>query len=130
MNQQTSFNPYPQEMLPKGFKYPKSYLELSKDTSTINWDSELMLSRIFPWWFEDYGTEGAELSYQLRNKKINNSNLLPFAQNGDWKAYFNANDISGNPQVIVIDLTDPKYVCYCDDFDKWLEMAEQNSWSC
>lgn len=39
MNKQISFNPYPQEMLPEGFKYPKSYLELSKDTSTINWDS-------------------------------------------------------------------------------------------
>ncbi|UXZ04725.1 hypothetical protein [Moraxella nasicaprae] len=39
MNKQTSFNPYSQEMLPEGFKYPKSYLELSKDTSSINWDS-------------------------------------------------------------------------------------------
>ncbi|MDO4895315.1 SMI1/KNR4 family protein [Moraxella sp.] len=124
-SKQTSFNPYSQEMLPEGFNYPKSYLELSKDTSTINWDSEFM----FPWWFEDYGTEGAELSYMLRNKKIANSNLIPFAQNGDWKAYFNANDISGNPQVIVVDLGNTKNIEYFNNFNEWLEIAEQNGWT-
>ncbi|STZ74834.1 Uncharacterised protein [Moraxella lacunata] len=125
MNKQTSFNPYPQEMLPEGFKYPKSYLNLSKDTSTINWDSEFM----FPWWFEDYNPNKRNIAYELRNNKIPNSNLIPFARNGDWAAYFNANDISGSPQVIVIDLGNPKYVSYCDNFDKWLEMAEQNGWT-
>ncbi|MFB6349235.1 hypothetical protein ACFBZI_07360 [Moraxella sp. ZJ142] len=127
MNKQISFSPYPQQMLLEGFSYPQSYLKLSQDTSTINWSSQYL----FPWWFEDHGTEGAELAYRFRksDSDIVGLNLIPFAQNGDWEAYFNADDTSGNPQVIVIDLSDTKYVSYCDDFDSWLKMAEQNGWT-
>ncbi|UTO04527.1 SMI1/KNR4 family protein [Moraxella sp. FZLJ2107] len=124
MKKQISFNPYSQEMLPGGFKYPKSYLNLSKDTSTINWDSEFM----FPWWFEDCQEELTEVM-NIHQELAKLNNLIPFARNGDWAACFNANDISGSPQVIVVDLGNPKYVSYCDNFDKWLEMAEQNGWT-
>ena len=40
MVKQNSFNPYPNEMLPIGFNYPKNYLKLAKSTYTINYDKE------------------------------------------------------------------------------------------
>lgn len=123
MNKQTAFNPYPQEMLPNGFQYPASYLELSKDTSVIKWDSEYM----FPWWFDDCQEDLAEIMNIYQELTALN-NLIPFARNGDWAACFNANDTSGNPQVIVVDLGSPKYISYCKDFDEWLKTAEENGW--
>ena len=124
MVKQNSFNPYPNEMLPIGFNYPKNYLKLAKSTYTINYDKEY----IFPWWFEDYGPEGALLSYELRNSQILGSNLIPFAQNGCWKAYFDANDISNNPKVIVIDLDNTENYEIFNNFDEWLKEAENDGW--
>ncbi|KLT03328.1 hypothetical protein M790_11830, partial [Neisseria gonorrhoeae MU_NG25] len=36
-------------MLPKGFKYPQSYLKLAQSTHAINYDEQYS----FPWWFEN-----------------------------------------------------------------------------
>lgn len=124
MNKQTSFNPYPKEILPEGFSYPESYLDLSKDTSSINWNSEFM----FPWWFENYEEELTEVM-SIYQELTGLNNLIPFARNGEWAACFNTNDTSGNPQVIVIDLGNTKNIEYFNNFNEWLEIAEQNGWA-
>lgn len=49
MIKQNSFVPYPEAMLPKGFKYPQSYLKLAQSTHAINYDEQYS----FPWWFEN-----------------------------------------------------------------------------
>lgn len=121
---QKTFNPYPKNMLPINFQYPENYIALSKSTDSINYHEKYH----FQWWFEDYGTDGAELSFQLRNKKIPNMNLIPFAQNGDWKAYFDGDDISATPKVIVIDLTDLSSYMVCKNFEEWLFLAIQDMW--
>ena len=124
MIEQKSFKPYPQEMLPKGFKYPESYLKLSQSTESIIPDEELG----FPWGFDNYGTEGAALSYEYRNHDFPELNLVPFAHCCEWIAYFDGNDHSGNPRVFVVDLTDLSAHCWCKDFDEWLTDAINIAW--
>ena len=127
MIEQKSFKPYPQEMLPKGFKYPESYLKLSQSTESIIPDEELG----FPWGFENYGTDGSEYAYQHRNRNgLPNeaNNLIPFAHCCEWYAYFDGNDHSGNPRVFVVDLTDLHAHCWCKDFDEWLKDAINIAW--
>lgn len=125
MIEQKSFIPFPDELLPKGFKYPEHYRALSCSTETIIPDKQYG----FPWCFDDYGTTGAELSYEYRNQgKPDGFNLIPFANNGDWFAYFDGNDCSGNPKVFVFDETDlPFHIC-CKDFDEWLKDAINIAW--
>lgn len=125
MVRQDKFTPYPKEMLPSGFKYPKSYLDLSQSTNTINYDEKYF----FPWWFEDYGTEGAEIAYRYRkfNSSISN-NAIPFANYGEWEAYFDGDDISGNPKVIVVNLENTENYEVFTDFDTWLKEAENDGW--
>lgn len=124
MIKQSAFHPYPSEMLPTGFMYPEHYLKLAQSTHSIQYDEEYM----FPWWFVDYGTEGAMLSYELRHSQIPNRNLIPFAQNGAWKAYFDGDSSVGNPKVIVIDLDNLPFHMVINHFDDWLLLAEQDYW--
>ena len=124
MIKQSAFHPYPSEMLPKGFVYPENYLKLAQSTHSIQYDEEYM----FPWWFVDYGTKGAILSYELCHTQIPNRNLIPFAQNGAWKAYFDGDSSVGNPKVIVIDLDNLPFHMVINHFDDWLLLAEQEYW--
>lgn len=125
MIEQKSFKPYPQEILPKGFKYPESYLKLSQSTESIIPDEELG----FPWWFDDYGTEGAESSYTYRNSYLSDDfNLIPFANCFEWAAYFDGNDCSGDPKVIIIDRNELPFHDFCENFDEWLKEAINIAW--
>ena len=122
MIKQKSFKPYSSEILPVGFVYPDAYIQLTKNTETVKSDE------YFQWWFLDSITEGAKLSYSLRNNKIKDFNLVPFAQNSEWMAYFDGDDCSGDPRVIVVDLTDlPSFMIF-ENFNEWLTKAEQDYW--
>lgn len=122
MIKQKSFKPYPVEILPKKFIYPTLYLKLADNTATVQSDE------YFQWWFEDAFNEGSKLSYRLRNDNIEGLNLVPFAQNGDWLANFDGDDHSGDPKVIVIDLSDLPFHMICENFADWLTKAEQDYW--
>lgn len=122
MIKQKSFKPYPIEMLPDGFTYPDLYLQLANCTNTVQSDE------YFQWWFEDSDSEGAKLAYLLRKNKIKDFNLIPFANNSEWKAYFDGDDNSGNPKIIVIDLTYLPSLTICESFNEWLDKAEQDYW--
>lgn len=125
MIEQKSFTPYPEHMLPKGFKYPESYLKLSKSTDTIIPDKELG----FPWGFDSYGTQGAELSYKYRNSYLSDAfNLIPFAHCYEWGAYFDGSDCSGDPRVIVIDRNELPFHDFRNNFDDWLADAINIAW--
>ena len=45
---QDKFEPYSALVLPNNFKYPRHYIEISKNTQQINYSAEYT----FPWWFE------------------------------------------------------------------------------
>lgn len=122
MIKQKNFKPYPIEILPDGFIYPARYLQLANCTKTVYSDE------YFQWWFQDAETEGGKLSYELRNDKIKGFNLIPLAKNGDWMAYFDGNDHSGDPKVIVVDLGDLPFYMTCENFTDWLAKAEQDYW--
>lgn len=110
---QVKFDIYPSVMLPKGFKYPQSYINLSKDLSVIN---EL---EYFPWWFENYRDSIVQHSTILE-EATGAPNLISFARNGDLAACFDLTDHSGNPKVLVYDLgaNDPPYEI--NSFEEWL----------
>jgi len=118
MIKQKGFKPYPAGMLPNGFIYPANYLQLANCTKTIQSDE------YFQWWFLDSTAEGAKLSYSLRNNKIKDFNLVPFAQNSEWMAYFDGDDCSGDPRVIVADITDLPFHMIFKNFNEWLPKAE------
>lgn len=122
MIKQKSFEPYPIEMLPDGFIYPTRYQQLAKSTEAVKSDE------YFQWWFVDSETDGGKLSYKLRNDKIERFNLVPLARNGDWAAYFDGDDHSGDPKIVVIDLSDLPSHMICANFDEWLAKAEQDYW--
>ncbi len=124
MIKQKSFKPYPIQMLPDRFIYPVKYLKISENPKLVNHNKDYH----FRWWFEDAANEGSKLSYRLRNDKIEGLNLVPFAQNGDWLAYFYADDHSGDPRVIVVDLSDLPFHMICANFDDWLAKVEQDYW--
>ena len=122
MIKQKSFKPYSSKILPVGFVYPATYIQLTKNTEAVKSDE------YFQWWFLDSTTEGSKLSYSLRNNKIKDFNLVPFAQNSEWMAYFDGDDCSGDPRVIVVDLTDlPSFMIF-ENFNEWLTKAEQDYW--
>jgi len=111
------FTPYPDRILPDGFKYPDRYLELSKG---IDVPEKLI------WEFED--TENEEISrLAWQNSKKRGENLIPFAQERDYKAYFDGNDTTGDPGVIVIDLGNTENTYYRENFAAWYQDALEDT---
>ena len=104
MIKQNSFVPYPEAMLPKGFKYPQSYLKLAQSTHAINYDEQYS----FPWWFENAESNISEV-IDIYFEITGIPNLLPFARNQEWAACFDISDKSGNPKIIVVNLDNTKY---------------------
>lgn len=106
------FSPYPDRILPDGFKYPDRYLELSKG---IDAPEKLI------WEFENTEYEASQIAWDTR--KDYGENLIPFAQERDWAAYFDGNDTSGDPSVIVIDLGNTENTYYRENFAAWYRDA-------
>ena len=122
MIKQKGFKPYPIEILSEGFIYPASYLKLANSTETVKSDE------YFQWWFEDADSEGSKLVYKFRKDNIQDFNLVPFANNSEWEAYFDGDDHSDDPRVIVVDLTYLPSLTICENFNEWLTKAEQDYW--
>lgn len=116
---QKTFRTYDIERLCPGFKYPSKYLELAKLND---------LPDNFPWWFDDADTEGGQLSLKLRGSYdswvgVGRKNLIPFAQLNDDAAFFDGDDLSGDPKVIVIDLGNKERAYELQNFEAWLHDA-------
>lgn len=110
------FIPYPYSALPSSFKYPESYLLLSKDLSLLNG------IEYFPWWFED-GVNDPKDVEEIYEELTGVKNLIPFARDGDWAACFKGNDTSGNPRVYVYDHVNIENKYEIDNFDNWLKFV-------
>lgn len=113
---QRGFHTYSAAQLPADFKYPRKYLDFAKSIDLPN---------DFAWWFDDAGTEGGELSWRLRQSYdawigLEGRNLIPFAQLNDDAAFFDGDDLSGDPRVVVIDLGNKERVYELPNFDAWL----------
>lgn len=121
---QTSFSPYPKEVLPEGFQYPDSYLAHAKATN---------YPKFFLWRFIDYEEQG-KIAWENRHYwqsegwlYLDKIDPIPFARNGDFAAYFDGNDHSGDPKIIVIDLGNKVYGREYADFKAWLDQALKDS---
>lgn len=119
-----TFQPYPNDMLPNGFQYPQGYLNHAKLTDYPN---------CFLWWFIDQDEKGKR-SWNLRNyrksegwKYLDDIDPIPFARNGDWAAYFDGNDHTGDPKIVVVDLGNKQNSYRLANFDAWLSHALKQS---
>lgn len=116
---QNQFRPYSDIELPSGFKYPKSYLNLSMNLNDIN------NIPYFSWWFSDTEeplSEHMNIYFNLTGRQ----NLIEFARDGDWAACFDAMDHSGNPKVLVYDLGNKENFYEKNNFEEWLEFVKEN----
>ncbi|TCP92058.1 SUKH superfamily protein [Cricetibacter osteomyelitidis] len=109
-----SFTPYSNKILPKGFSFPKEYIELSKNLSYVN------SIQYFNWWFEDY-REDIEQHISILQKLTGKENLISFARDLDWAACFDLTDHSGDPKVYVYDLGNRENHYVVNNFDEWLQ---------
>lgn len=122
---QKSFTPYPEDILPLGFRYPERYLQ---HATTINYPRHLV------WGFSDSTLESGRLSWDLRHHWRDNGWIwlqeidpIPFAKNGDWAAFFDGSDRSGDPKVVVVDLGNKEQGYELKNFGAWLEIALKDS---
>ena len=106
------FSLYSDQELPNNFSYPSLFVEISQNSNDIdagNWD------------FIDAKTESGALSYECRKKE--DFNLIPFARLLDWAAYFDGDDINGDPSVFVFDLGNMPHYIKFKNFKDWLDNA-------
>ena len=117
--------PYAQNLLPDGFRYPESYLQLSHSTDIPNglmWD--------FPG--PEYDHAVSEWNFRNHWKAegwlyLEGIDPIPFARNGDWAAFFDGGDRSGDPEVVVIDLGNKINSYRLKNFNAWFDRALQDS---
>lgn len=120
---QKSFQPYPEDILPQGFRYPERYLQHAK---AIDYPRHLM------WGFYDSSSDGSswDLRYHWPEKGwvwLQGIDPIPFAQNGDWAAFFDGSDHSGDPKIVVVDLGNKEQGYELANFAAWLEVALKDS---
>ena len=122
---QGSFTPFPAETLPDGFQYPKLYLQFA---TSIGFPTGLI------WWFVSAQTPGGDLAWDNRLywssegwRFLGEIDPIPFAKNGDWAAYFDGRDPSGDPAIVVADLGNRANAYRLDSFDAWLDRAREDS---
>jgi len=125
---------YEQPILPKGFSFPSSYVELAKNGLIDNLEPWLLL----------YNDMATSLSYYgSMLLKYKEHCLIPFAVASDQSGIFNdgyvvlacfdGNDHSGNPKVYFHDYGyneqypdwDKRY--HLNNFDEWLKLAKEES---
>lgn len=121
---QVSFTPFSEDILPRGFRYPESYLAHA---------AAMDYPRHFLWWFND-SSSGRDLDWDFRLhwrsegwSALADIDPIPFARNGDFAAYFDGNDHSGDPKVVVVDLGNKVYGREYANFDAWLDQAFRDS---
>lgn len=108
----STFSLYSDQELPTNFSYPQLFINISQNSKDIdvgNWD------------FIDAKTESGALAYEFRKRE--GFNLIPFARLLDWAAYFDGDDINGDPSVFVFDLGDMPHHVKFENFKYWLDEA-------
>ena len=122
---QKGFSPFSADLLPTGFKYPDRFLRLG---------AELKAYTRLAWWFEDAATPAGDFSWKMRHhwssegwKLLDTIDPIPFARKGDWAAYFDGNDHSGDPAVFVADLGNKAHTYKLRNFDEWFAQALEDS---
>lgn len=113
---QSSFTIYEKEILPNGFRFPEKYIELSKGKG---------MPPKFLWWFTNADSEAGKLSWELRHQ--DGDNVIPFAREGDWAAFFDGNDLNGDPGIIVIDLGNTENTYRMENFAAWYQEALEDT---
>ena len=118
---QSVFKSYDPEILPEGFSYPQAYLDLEKTFRPLKY---------FMWWLLDSRSELGQLAWELRIhyktkgwKYFSDTDPIPFARDGDWAAFFNGNDHSGNPAIVVADLGNKENSYKMANFEVWYDNA-------
>lgn len=116
---------YPAELLPEGFRYPEAYVRFPEGVS---------LPEKFVWSFPGEGFGIAQLAWEARHDWgedgwvcLQKIDPIPFAESGDWAAYFDGNDHSGDPKIVIIEMGNPGYVNELDNFQAWLKIALEDS---
>lgn len=117
--------PYSAGILPKGFHYPEGYLNLvqnAKKPERLIWD--------FP--DDRYEFARGEWDSRLHWQSegwlyLDEIDPIPFARNGDWAAFFDGNDHSGDPKVVVVDLGNKRNSYKLANFDAWFDEALKSS---
>ena len=119
------FTPYSNERLPNGFRYPERYLRFAHG---IGIPAGLI------WGFpnDQYGHAANAWRMRLHWKSegwkyLTDIDPIPFARNGDWAAFFDGNDHSGDPRVVVADLGNKSNSYRLANFDAWLDRALKDS---
>jgi hypothetical protein len=119
--------------LPKGFKFPSEYLEL---TAKFNRQE---MPDLMPWFWLSHNETRAKNWLSILRKQFPEKDLIPFCKDGDSDdiACFDASDISGNPAVLIIHtFCKPgyefrgKYMDFSDwlnDFKKRKQMFDEES---
>ncbi len=117
--------PYNSDLLPKGFRYPTSYLECVEADD---------LQEKSNWWFpsEEFGHAKSEWGVRLHWKErgwryLADIDPIPFARNGDLAAFFDGADHSGDPKIVVVDLGNRENSYKLENFDAWLQQARGDS---
>lgn len=113
--------PYSDDILPLGFTYPAAYLRFH---------DELEIPQGLVWDFPDdrYDHARGEWNFRQHWKSngwlyLNEIDPIPFARNGDWAAFFDGNDHSGDPKVVVVDLGNKMNSYKLPNFDAWFKRA-------
>lgn len=112
-------------MLPHGFCYPEHYLRLVQGTGVPNsliWD--------FPDDQFGHAARAWENRYYWQSEGwlyLDEIDPIPFARSGDWAAFFDGNDHSGDPKVIVVDLGNKRSSYKLPNFDAWFDRALMES---
>jgi len=113
------FQLYSLAALPRGFRYPG---KLERFAKTGEYPA------IYPWWFVDAASEAGTLFYS--NRQHDGRNLVPFAKVDDGRddiACFDGDDLSGNPEVIMLILDNSGRGYSFRDFDEWLTAAMKDA---
>ena len=111
--------------MPAGFRYAESYLRFGHEVACPD---------MLIWWFpnEEFGhaTRAWSNRHHWQSKGwlyLDDIDPIPFARNGDWAAYFDGNDRSGDPRVVVVDLGNKENSYKLENFDAWLTQALKDS---
>jgi hypothetical protein len=122
---QGKFTPYPSELLPEGFRYPARYLEFVRGM-------KLPAGVVWAFPTDKFDQAISEWKGRLRFKSkgwkyLTDIDPIPFARNGDWAAFFDGNDHSGDPKFVVADLGNTQNSYTHENFDAWLDRAIKDS---
>ncbi len=114
---------YSKEILPSGFIYPSSFLEIFSKKEVPDLD---------PWWFLYEFEELSKEWFFLIKKQYPTRKLIPFAKasNNDDIACFDGDDNSGDPKIFIIhSFASPGWEdrgCI-KNFNEWLKLTQEKS---